>query len=153
RVAQMSAEWESGAINAQRSAFHYHLNSTAAVAQITLLNNGWSADIEHLDVNGTAGPWPQTRAQLHFQRARDAFDLGASADFLRLADVAPWLDLLAMIQPRLAELSEAGGDVEALQVRWHHEETKEDRYSIGANLKDLRLAAGPRSVGFANLTG
>src|SRR5581483_11982181 len=152
RVPQMSAEWESGTVNAQRGDFRYHLNSTAAKAQIELQPAGWSAHIERMDIDGAGGPWPQTHADLHLQRAGETADFGMSSDFLRLSDAAPWLNLLATTE-KLADLHGASGDIASLQARWHHEAGQDDRYSVAASLKNVHVPADTRSAGFANLSG
>ncbi len=152
RIPSLDAEWESGAIDGERAGLHYHLNALEAAAKITVDETGWAAQLQKLQVQGAAGTWPDTKASAKSVRTKDGFDLTASADFVRLRDVAPWLHLLRAPPPKLAALHDARGDVEALSVHWRHGDG-DDRYTVAARLKNLNLSAVGRPVGFANLTG
>jgi uncharacterized protein (TIGR02099 family) len=152
KVPQVLAEWESGPINAERGIFRYHLNGFAVAADIKLEENGWAAEIPRIEVQGEGGAWPETALMLKFARTEGGFDFSFSTDFVRLGDVAPWLNLLQAPPREVAALHDASGDVERLSWRWRRRK-EGDQYAVAASLRNLHLAGAGRPLGFANLTG
>jgi uncharacterized protein (TIGR02099 family) len=153
QVPALTADWESGAISLSGGAEPLQLKSLAASAQLARHAEGWSADLQRLEVQSKHGDWPVTRGNLKFSRLQDeGYELNASADFLRLQDLAPALDLVRSMPKEIAALHDSVGEVERLVLRWRHQ-GEQDQYSVSAGVKNVGIPAAGRPVGVAGVTG
>src|SRR5258706_181468 len=85
----------------------------------------------------STGAWPDNHSSVKLPRTEEGgFELNASADFLRLRDIAPWLGLVSGVPPELAALRDGGGDVEHLVLRLQRA-AGVYRYTASGEVKDL----------------
>jgi uncharacterized protein (TIGR02099 family) len=157
-VPALAADWESGRIEAELGGDKFEYKALVADGDIAFDDSGASLNLQHFELQGHDGAWPETRADFRLQRVGaqqeglKAYELSASADFLRLQDLAPWLRLIRGVPPQVAALHDAAGDVSHLVLRLRQAEER-DQYAIRAELKDLALPSAGRKVGFAKLSG
>ncbi len=136
----------------------FEYKSLAADGDIAFDDSGVSLNLQNFDLHGREGEWLETRADFRLQRIGppeegfNNYELSASADFLRLQDIAPWLRLFRGVPPQTAALHDVGGDVGHLVLRLRQADAG-DQHAIRADLRDMVLPSTERKVGFARLSG
>lgn len=108
-------------------------------------------------LRGARGLWPQASARLSWAAAAGGLrQWQASADFLRLDDLAPWLSLLpaadAAQRLQLTRAASARGDLRSLEARYAPAATGTGHYALTVALAGAGLGL-PGEDGVSGLTG
>lgn len=152
---------DAGAVVGHKAAHIAELHDISLAASLAPEADGWVLDLDRVALAGKTGAWPTTRGRVRLARPANApAHLEAEAAYLRLADLAPWLDLL----PRepfgadVVRLRGVSGVVRGLVLRWdgaggEPAGTGPVRYSLRADLEDLGLDSSAELPGFAGLSG
>lgn len=143
------------AVVGRRGRFETVLSDVESDARVTREASGWSLDIERLKLSGPAGPWPESQVQIRgSSAAQGGPSLDVSAEYLGLADVSPWLQLLPDDGDRadLSRLRGVAGVVRNLVLR-SRGGGDDARFNVRANLENLSLAVNAEQPGFAGLSG
>ncbi|MGQ0501036.1 MAG: YhdP family protein [Panacagrimonas sp.] len=130
------------------------LNDLRLAAHLTMHDGGWTLGIERLSATGPDGAWPETRAKLRFDRPPEGPRIEAEAEYLRLADLAPWVALAPAVAAsgHLKTLQRVTGAVRGLVLRLQRDEGGL-RYSARADLENLGLKPDGESIAFEGLSG
>lgn len=141
-----------GPVQARRADHTAGFTSLDAQIELELLDDGWKAQLARFDLDGVQGPWPSTRGELRAFRQPGAETVyEARMEFLRLADLAPWVQMAAA-PGALARLDRLSGELHDLEFRLQGE-GEERRYALRARFEQLALPAIERTVGFSGLRG
>jgi len=147
-----TVELRAGPVRAHRAQHAAVLESLDIGARVERLDDGWRAELTQLALEGEEGLWPKTAADLRVTRAAGAapaYEL--NLDYARIADLAPWLQILAVPAP-LARLDQAAGTLHNLQVRFQ-DDVDEARFGYRARFEGLALPAAEHPAGFSGLRG
>ena len=148
----LSVDLRSGPIRAARAQHAAVIEGLQLRGSAERVPEGWRARLDSLDFTGEEGRWPASSAELRvtpLEGAAPAFELDVG--YLRLGDLAPWLQMVSA-PPGVAAISEATGDVRELQLR-RQGAGDAPRYSYRARFENLALPATEHPVGFAGLRG
>ncbi|MGQ0696742.1 MAG: YhdP family protein [Panacagrimonas sp.] len=153
----VDVELDAGSVLGRKGTHQAQLSDISLAARLSPQATGWLLDIGRLGLTGVAGPWPETRARVRLERDPDGPSrFEAEAEYLRIADLVPWFDLL----PRKAAaggtqaLHRVSGALSGLVLRWDPASGDAGaRYSLRADLEALSLASHAESVGFEGLSG
>jgi uncharacterized protein (TIGR02099 family) len=152
RLQSAAIELKAGPVRAHRAQHAAVIESLELGAEIERIENGWRAALTQLALEGEEGFWPATTAEVRMTRAGDAPPVyEADVGYVRIADLAPWLQILA-VPPELARLDQASGALQNLQARYQDDE-EEPRYTYRAHFDDLALPAAEHPAGFSGLRG
>lgn len=116
--------------------------------------SGGSLEWSGLSLIGARGAWPQkATGRLGWRREAGQWRTDASADFLRLDDLAPWLALLPRLEPaQAAQLASLRGDARELSGRYEPAAEGAPRYALSGVLAGLGLGSA-EEAGFSGLSG
>lgn len=149
----VDARLKSSGIAAERAGHRANLDSldvrVHAVPAEGGWTRGWRAELRKLAIETASGRWPGSEGRVEWSRPESGVpSVEAALSFLRLGDVAPWLQIVDT-PPTLAALSGARGDVEDLKLTY--EAGDEPRYGYRARFMGLGV---PFSAGaIAGLRG
>lgn len=142
----------SGSAQARRARHEAQLASLEARVAVEFLADGWRAKLRRFSLRGADGAWPAAQGTVRASEVEGqptVYD--AEIGYLRLQDLAPWLQML-QVPAALAQLDAAAGEVRDAQLRLQGGGDSQ-RYSFRARFQDLALPADARPVGFAGLRG
>ena len=144
---------QAGPVRAQRAGHTAAFESLKARVGVEVLKDGWRAELKHFALETPAGgAWPQGGGELKLTHATGAPDRWEGrADFLRLGDLAPWLQM-AEVPAALAGFDSAAGELRELQ--FSAQGAGDDlQFAWRARFEQLALAARGRPAGFAGARG
>lgn len=151
RLQSADVDLHAGPVVASRAQHRARLEALDLHGRLERTDAGWRAEVERLSFDGRRGSW-STQATLTATAAADApWLIEGAADYLRIDDLAPWLQIAA-VPSALAALDAASGAVHELQVRYQ-DDGEDPRYGYRARFEDLALPASARPVGFSGLRG
>ncbi len=138
------------ALSAGRKAPNASLKNLELTARVSAQAFGWQAEVQSLQVEGARGLWSKTSGVVTRVPAANGSgeEWGLRLGFLRLDDLAPWLDLATADASALKGLS---GDLRSLDARFQPGEPS--RYSLRTTFEQLTLPAGDRAAGVSGLSG
>jgi uncharacterized protein (TIGR02099 family) len=144
-------ELRSGPITARRAQHVAQLEAFEARGRVEAIAGGWRARIEQLSVEGTGGRWSSTGEVTATRTPGGRWQLDADAEYLRVDELAPWLQIVA-VPPALASLNAMSGSVRQLQLHVQ-DDGDEWRYGYRARFDGLALPATAQPAGFSGLRG
>lgn len=151
RLHSAEIDLRAGPIVARRAQHRARIDALDLQGRLERKDAGWVAVIQRLSLDGRRGSW-STKATVTATAGPDERWLfEGAADYLRVDDLAPWLQIAA-VPSALAGLDGAVGAVHELQVRYQND-GDEPRYGYRARFDDLALPASARPVGFSGLRG
>lgn len=151
RLQSADLDLHAGPVIARRAQHRARIDALDLQGRLERKEAGWEAQVERLSLDGRRGSW-STQAALTATPTPDArWRLEGTAEYLRLDDLAPWLQIAA-VPPALAALDAASGAVHELQLRFH-DDGEDPRYGYRARFEDLAVPAAGRPVGFSGLRG
>ncbi|MBI3171619.1 MAG: hypothetical protein HYZ32_03390, partial [Hydrocarboniphaga effusa] len=151
RTTSVDLRLHSGAVNARRAQHVAALESLEARLQLEFGGGGWTAKLRQFELNSVNGSWPSAQAQLQYRGGEQPV-LEGQLEFLRLADLAPWLQMVR--EPgALIALDQLSGELHDVQFRTQGADPDDLRYSLRARFEGLALPAAGRVAGFAGARG
>jgi uncharacterized protein (TIGR02099 family) len=151
RPQSVRVELRAGPIVARRAQHEARIAALEVEGKVDVNPGGWRAQVERLSLDGNAGQWT-AQAELKADTGAGGHTVyDGTASTLRIADLAPWLQIVAVPAP-LAELDRASGALSELQFRFQ-DVGDEARYSYRARFEDLALPAAEQPAGFSGLRG
>lgn len=151
RLQSARVELRAGPVVARRAQHLARIDALDLQGRVEARDGGWQADIERLALDGARGSWSSRGTVTATASPDGRWRAEGTADYLRIDDLAPWLQI-ADVPPALAALDAASGAVHELQVRYQ-DDGDERRFGYRARFEDLALPASARPVGFAGLRG
>jgi uncharacterized protein (TIGR02099 family) len=145
------AELRAGPVTAQRAQHVARLESLELRGRAEAVADGWRARIERLSLEGASGPWSSAGEFAATRTPEGRWLFEAGAEYLRVDEFAPWLQIAAVPQA-LAGLDAVSGSLHDLQLR-AQDAGDEWRYGYRARFEDLALPAGSHPGGFSGLRG
>lgn len=152
RLAGGEARLRSGPVRGHRARHEARFDALDARARLDVLDDGWRVKLERLAVETPNGRWPSTSGELRATRTPGAptrYD--ARAEYLRLGDLAPWLQVLP-VPAWLAAFDGAAGEVRNVEFRLQGS-GDERAYGYRARFENLALPAADRPAGVSGLRG
>ncbi len=141
----------SGPVSARRAQHVAALESLEARLQLEFGGGGWTAKLKQFELNSENGAWPSAQAQLQYSSGEQPV-LEGQLEFLRLADLAPWLQMVR--EPgALIALDQLSGELHEVQFKTQGADPDDLRYSLRARFEGLALPAVDRVAGFAGARG
>lgn len=154
RLTAMDLWLRTGPVSARRAQHVAALESLEAQLQLEFADQGWTAKLKKFELDSEHGSWPPAAAQLQYSGGEQPV-LEGQAEFLRLADLAPWLQMLR--EPgALVALDKISGELREVQFKTQIGERLDPgdlRYSLRARFEELALPAAGRVAGFAGARG
>lgn len=141
----------SGPVSARRAQHVAALESLEAKVLLEFGSGGWTATLKQFELDSVHGSWPPAQGQLQYTGGEQPA-LEGQMEFLRLADLAPWLQMLR--EPgALAALDKLSGELRDVQFTAQGTDRDDLRYSLQARFEGLALPAADRAAGFAGARG
>jgi uncharacterized protein (TIGR02099 family) len=151
RVTTANLWLRTGPLSARRAQHVAALESLEARVLLEFGSGGWTARLKQIELDSVNGSWPPAPAQLQYTGGEQPA-LEGQLEFLRLADLAPWLQMLR--EPgALAALDKISGELRDVQFRVQGTDPDDVRYSLQARFEGLALPAADRAAGFAGARG
>jgi uncharacterized protein (TIGR02099 family) len=151
RLKSARTELRAGPIVARRAQHAAQLEALEVRGRIEAVADGWRARIERLSLEGASGQWSSTGEVSATRTPAGRWVLDASADYLRVDEFAPWLQIAA-VPAALAALDDMSGSLHGVQLR-AQDDGDEWRYGYRARFEDLALPGASHPAGFSNLRG
>lgn len=143
-----------GPVRARRAQHVAALESLEARVQVEFAAEGWTATLRQFELDSRHGAWPSTDARLQYT-AGVLPVLEGQVEFLRLADLAPWLQMVR--EPgALSALDKLSGELHDVQFKTEligPGDPADRSYSLAARFEALALPAADRVAGFAGARG
>lgn len=120
-------------------------------------DDGWHLGVDHLKLQRAGGmPWPESKAQVTFNRSTNQTRLTGAASFVRLQDLAAlaaWTSPVDSAYVRRLHAFQPTGEISGLSLKIVHAAGVLGEWSVQGAFTDLGVHAAEGYPGFAGLSG